>query len=442
MEGYFIYCLSGLHYSYGCHSLRKELRVRPGYALREPPVEKYRPPAMRRRTLTWDPQLRECPGSPLSSPHVCDSLLPSTPDGMRQRLFVLHDNSPASLSDNWRQSSSGLTVEGTSPTSLTLPSMEVKLSPVVVDDHERKPLSETPFSVISTPLMIAMASQATVAVSRVVTPIQSADRLSFRPTALSSSAMNVTENVKEAAAKVAQASNSVGRDSRADRHPEEPSGAHCTPADAKGAVRLPLQDIIASTSVPRPKPIEYPPHPFTATETGPTAVTLKQITDASPKEVFKPPVQVSGGHSRETTLPNSPHKPKPSADPNTLGAAEVFQPSGTPTPHNRHPRARRSAPHLGKYTHSSNNNAGQQAKAPRAAQTPDGSKRRRMRTASAKGVENWNLNVSWVTPTIDRSGQIILPAGMGWKGRTSVGAVAMAGQPQPQRQRLPTGVIV
>jgi hypothetical protein len=394
---------------------------------------------MRRRTSTWDPHLREYPGSPLPSPHLRDSLLPSTPNGIRQRLFVRHDNTPASVSDNWRQSSSGLTVDETSPTSLTLPSMEVKLSPVVVDGHERKPLSETPFSVISMPPMIAMASQATVAVSNLVTPIQSADRLSFRATALGYSAMNVTENIKEAASKVAQASNSVGRDGRADRHPEEPSGTPCTLTDAKRAVRLPLQDITASTSVPRPRTIEYPPHPLTATETGLTPVTLKQ-TDASSKEVSKP-VQVSEGDSRETTSPNSPNNQKPSADPNALCAAEVLQPSGTPTPHNRHPRARRSAPHLGMYTHNNNNNARQQAKAPRATQTPDGSKRRRTRTASAKGVENWNLNVSWATPTIDRSGQIILPAGMGWKGRTSVGAV-VAGQPQPQRQRLPTGVIV
>ncbi|KAN0109906.1 hypothetical protein V8E52_008867 [Russula decolorans] len=423
-------------------SLRKEIRVRPGYALREPLVEKYRPPAMRRRTSTWDPHLREYPESPLSSPHLRDSLLPSTPNGIQQRLFVPHDNSPASLSDNWRQSSSGLTVEGTSPTSLTLPSMEDKLSPVVVHGHERKLLSETPFSVISTPPMIAMASQATVAVSNLVSPIQSTDRFSFHTTTLGSSSMNVTENIKDATAKVAQASNSVGRDGRADRHPEEPSGTPCTLTDAKGAVRLPLQDITASTSVPRPKTIEYPPHPLTATETGPTPLILKQNTDASSKEVFKPPVQLSEGDSRETTSPNSPHKRKPSADPNALCVAEALQPSGTPTPHNRHPRARRSAPHLGKYTHNNNNSARQQAKAPRAAQTPDGSKRRRTRTASAKDVENWNFNVSRATPTIDRSGQIILPAGMGWKGRTFVGAVAMAGQPQLQRQRLPTGPIV
>jgi hypothetical protein len=393
---------------------------------------------MRRRTSTWDPHLREYPGSPLSSPHLGDSLLPSTPNGMRQRLFVHHDNSPASLSGDWRQSSSGPSVKGTSPTSLTLPSTGFKLLPAVVDGHERKPLSKTLFSVISTPPMIAMASQATVGVSNLATPIQSADR----PTALCSSAMNVSGSINEAVVKVDQASNSVSRDGRADRHPEEPSGTPCTLTDAKGPVRLPLQDITASTLVPRPETIEYPPHLPSSTETGSTPVTLKQITDASPKEAFKPPVQVSEGDSQETTSPDLPHKRKPSADPNALCAAEVLRPSGTPTPYNRHPRARRSAPHLGKYTHNNNNNARQQANTPRVAQTPDSSRRQRTRTTSAKGAENWNFSASWATPMIDRSGQIILPAGMGWKGRTSVGAVAMAGQPQPQRPKLPTGVVV
>ena len=323
--------------------------------------------------------------------------------------------------------------------SLTLPSMEIKLSPVVVDGHERKSLSEPSPPVNSTSPMTAMASQATVAGRNLVTPIQSADRLSFRPTALRSSIMNVTES-NEAAAKMAQVSRSVDRDGRADQHSEEPSGTSYTQTDPKGPVRLPLQDITAFTSVPRPKTIECPPHPLKATETGPIPVTLKQMTDASPKEVFKPPVQISGGRSRETTSPSSPCKQTPSANANVLCAAEVLQPSGTSTPHNRHPRARRSAPHLGKYTHNSNNNVRQQAKAPRASQTPDGSKRRRTRTTSAKGVENCNFGVS-STPTIDRSGQIILPAGMGWKGRTSVGAVSMAGQQQHHRQKLPSGVI-
>lgn len=432
MEGYFIYCLSGLHCSYGSHSLRKEIRVRPGHALREPLVEKYRPPAMRRRTSTWDPHLCEYPGSPLSSPHISDSPPPSTPNNMRQRLFVCHDNSPASLCDNWRLSSSGLTVEGTSPTSFTPLSVEAKLSSVVADGHERRSLLESLSSVVSTPPMTAITPQATLAVSNLVTPIQSADQL---PTALGSSVMNVTENI-EAAAKVAQACDPVGR---ADRHSEQLSGAPCTLIDAN-AVRLQLQDITTSISVPRRKTIENL-HPLTAMATGPGPVTLKQIIDAYPKEVFKPLVQVREGDSRQTTLPNSPHKQKPSVDPNTVYTAEVHQSSRTPTPHNRYPRARRSAPHLGKYSHNNNNNTRQQVKAPRAAQTPDGSKRRRTRTTSAKGVENWNLNVSWATPTIDRSGQIIVPAGMGWKGRSSVGAVAMVGRPQPH-QSPPTGAIV
>lgn len=395
---------------------------------------------MRRRTSTWDPHLREYPGSPLSSPHIHDSLLPSTPNGMRQRLFVRHDNSPASLSGNWRQSSSGLTVERTSPTSLTLPSTAVKLSPAVVDVHERKPLSGTQSSVTSTSPMIAMASQATVAVRNLVTPIQSADRLPFCSTALCPSVMDVSENINQAATKVDQASNSMSRD--AGGYLEEPTRTPCTLTDAKELVRHPLLDITASTLVLRPKTIEYPPHPLKSTKTSPTPVTLEQITDASPKEVFKPPIQASEGDSRETTSPDSNHERKPSVDPNALCAAEVLQPSGTPTSYNRYPRARRSAPHLGKYTYNNSNNARQQVKAPRVAQTPDGSKRQRTRTTSAKGVENWSFNASWATRTMDRSGQIILPAGMGWKGRTSVGAVAVAGQQQPQRQKAPTVVIV
>jgi hypothetical protein len=285
--------------------------------------------------------------------------------------------------------------------------------------------------------MTAMASQATVAVSNLVTPIRSANRLSFCPKALCSPSMNMSENINQAAAKVDQANSSVSSDSRADRHPEEPSGT-CTLTDAKELSRLPLQDITHSTLVPRPKTIEYPLHPLTSTETGPTPVTLKQITDASPK-VFKPQVQVSEGGSRETASLDLPHKRKTSPVPNTLCAAEVLHPSGTLTPYNRYPRARRSAPHLGKYTHNTNNNnARQQAKVPpRVAQTPDDLKRQRTRTTSAKGVENWNFNASWATRMVDRSGQIILPAGTGWKGRTSV-----TGLPQPQHQKLPTGVIV
>jgi hypothetical protein len=308
------------------------------------------------------------------------------------------------------------------------------LSPPVVDDHEIS------LPLISTPPMIAMATQETVAVNNLVTQIQSLNRLSFRSTALGSSAMNVKENIKEVV-EATQVSNPVGRDSLVDRQPEEPSHTPCTSSDAKGVVRLPLQDITAPIYVPRPKAIECQAQPHTATTTGPTSVTLKQTTDTSPKEVLKQPIQINEGEARQTASSNSLRKRKPSAESNVLFAAEVLQPSGTPTPYHRHPRARRSAPHLGKYTHNNNNSVRQQAKAQRVAQTPDGSKRQRMRTTSAKGVENWNFNVSWATPTIDRSGQIILPAGMGWKGRASAGAVAMVGQPQQERQRQPTGVI-
>src|SRR5260221_9670729 len=131
---------------------------------------------------------------------------------------------------------------------------------------------------------------------------------------------------------------------------------------------------------------------------------------------------------REAAL-NSPRKRrKPSPDPNEL----MFQAGddNSLTPY-RLPRGRHSAPHLGKYVASK-----QQAKAPRAAQTPESSKRRRMRTASSRGVDNWTIALA--TPaTTDHGGQmIVLPAGTGWKGRSS--AVV---PPTPQRQRQPTGTL-
>jgi hypothetical protein len=430
-EGNFVqFCLYGFHYSCSRGSLRREIRVRPGHTPREPLAEKYRPPAARRRTSTWDPHLRECMEPPSTSPGPHDFLLPLTPKGMRQQR---HNNSPAALSDNWRRSSSSPTVEGTpSITTHTLPSMGVKLSPAVVDDHERKSPSKTLPALISTSPMITMAAQATAPVSKLVIPIQSVYRLSSRSAALGSSP--TTKNMTETNKETTQASNIVSRDSYAGRQPEEPNPTPCASTDAKGAGRRPLQDITGSM-MPVPKAIDCQAHILPTTETGPTLATLKQATHAS-KEALKTPNLIGEGETRATAPPNSPRKRKPSVEPNALCAAEVLQLSDTPTPHHR-PRARRSAPHLGKYTH---NNKMQQAKAPRAAQTPDGSKRRRTRTASARGVENWNFN--WATPTIDSNGQIVLPAGMGWKGRSSAGAMAMAGQLQPQRQGQPTQVIV
>ena len=405
-------------YSYSRRSTRREIRVRPGHVLREPLAEKYRPPAARRRTLTWDPYLREHMGSPSSSPHLHSLSL--TPKGTRQQLFVRHNNSPASLSDNWRWSSSGPIVEGTPPTTvLTQPLVEAL--PVVVEAPERKSPSKTSRS--SSCISPTMVDQASLPVSNLATSFQQADRLLSHFAALGlSPTKDATENIK----KVVEAT-------QADRQPEEHWSTHSALADAKLAGRRPLQDITAAISVPGLKAIEYQAHPLPATTAGPIPVTSKQVTDVFLREVLIMPIPISEIKARETTPPTSPHNGKPSAEHNTIYATNVLRLSGIPIPHHPRPRARRSAPHLGQYV---NNSTKQQTKAIPAVQTPDGSKRRRTRTASARGVENWNFN--WATPTVDRTGQIILPAGTGWKGRSSVGP---AGQ-QQQRQRQPTAVVV
>ena len=66
-------------------------------------------------------------------------------------------------------------------------------------------------------------------------------------------------------------------------------------------------------------------------------------------------------------------------------AVLVFQGSDDGLTAHRHPRARRSPPHLGKGT---NVVTKQQAETPRATQAPEGWKRRRIRTASSGGRGN------------------------------------------------------
>ena len=274
-----------------------------------------------------------------------------------------------------------------------------------------------------------MVDQASLPVSNLVTPFQPADRLlsHFSPFGLFPT-KDATENIKEAV-ETNQA------DSQADRQPEERWLTLFASTDAKLAGRRPLQDITAPVSVPGLKAFEYQAHPLQAATAGPTPVTSKQVTGVSLRDVLIMPIPIGEIKARETTPPTSPRSRKPSAEHNAIYATNVFQLSGIPIPHHPRPRARRSAPHLGQYINNINNSTKQQSKAIRAVQTPDGSKRRRTRTASARGVENWNFN--WATPTADRNGQIILPAGTGWKGRSSMGP---AGQ-QQQRQRQPTAVV-
>jgi len=192
--------------------------------------------------------------------------------------------------------------------------------------------------------------------------------------------------------------------------------------------RRPLRDITFSFSALGLKGVEYLAVP--PPETAQTHTILSQALDIFRKYLLQTPTRISEDANRairETAL-NSPRKRKPSAEPHEPCSVAVFQGSDDAlTPHRR-PRARRSALHLGRYATSK-----QQAKTPRGTQTPEGSKRRRMRTASSRGVENWAVTLT--RPTIDHNGQIVLPAGTGWKGRSSA-----AGQP-PQRQRQPTAVL-
>ncbi|KAH9981555.1 hypothetical protein BJV74DRAFT_854869 [Russula compacta] len=333
------FCSSGFRYSNDPYSIRKEIRVRPGHFLREPFAEKYRPPAARRRTLTWDPHLHEYSTSPSSSPPLHGSPLLLTPKGKSQRLFGRHSNSPACQSDNWRRSYPGPSVAGMPPTTaLPLPSVkEVKSS---------------------------QATATTSPVSNQDIPIQPVDWLPSAPISSPSKKASIQEGLEASWASKSAGEAEEGLGSQAN---------HPILKDSEEQGRRPLRDITIS-------------HPMQVMAEG---VVLQ-------------------------TSPSSPRKWKPCP-------AELLQPSDSLIPHRR-PRTRRSAPHLG----SKNANKQQQAKTPRAAaaaaaQTPPESssysKRRRMRTASARGIENWNIALAGTTAAMDRSGQIILPAGTGWKGR-------------------------
>lgn len=389
------FCSSVFRYSNDPYSIRREIRVRPGHFLREPFAEKYRPPAARRRTLTWDPRLHEYSTSPSSSPLLHGSPLLLTPKGKSQRMFGRHSNSLACQSDNWRRSSPGPSVAGMPlATALPLPSVK-ELSQATVEKYSSLETSTQEYSVpskaeaiISTPLMATTAPTSNQDVS-----IRPADGLPSAPSSSPSKKAFIQEGLE-----ASWASKSAGEAEEGPNHP--------LLKDSEEQGRRPLRDITIS-------------HPIQVMDVLPKGVVL---------HVSTPIGEDFDGYPRETSS-SSPRKWKPCP-------AELLQPSDSLTPHRR-PRARRSAPHLGN-KNANNNKQQQQAKTPRAAgaaaQTPPGSsssysKRRRMRTASARGIENWNIALAGTTPAMDRSGQIILPAGTGWKGRR----LSAVGQPPPQQ---------
>ena len=398
--------------------MRKEIKVRPGHFLREPLVEKYRPPAARARTVTWDPRLHERFVSPPSSPYARDSPLNFTPKSMlRHRLFVRQGNSPACHSVNWRRSSSSPTIIETPPAAekaaLTPPPTEAKLSPLVIETQECTSLPEIPAQNSSLPLQVGI--------------FRATNRLPSCPLLLGSTEDVIVSALSEQGAGTSTSTLVVteGWGSQVNQQPEKPSSIPPTLLDTRRENRYPSQNIKVSLPVPAAVArFSYPPPPTASTP----AIAI-QVADPLWKDALKAPIAISeivAGMTQETFPLSPPRKRKPSGELDVQCVAESLQPSDSLTPHYR-PRVRHSAPNLGKYRNN------QQVKVHRATQTPEGSKRRRVRTASAKGVENWNIAA--VEPAADRNGQIVLPAGTGWKGRSPT-----VGQP-PQRQRRPTGVI-
>ena len=290
-----------------------------------------------------------------------------------------------------------------------------------MDNDERNPAPEaSPSAITSTSSMITPDSPVTVPVIDQNAPVQAADRPSS-PATLDPSVVKEVASIREGveASNFVDATDDDDRDSVENQQPDGSSSTASTSKVAKKEGRRPLQDITFTFTPPWLKPLEY-----LAPTTTQTHSILSQVSNTLSKDILKTPTRINEDLSRamrEAAL-NSPRKRKPSPEPMFRASDDSL------TPH-RLPRARRSAPHLGKYS------TKQQAKAPGAARTPESSKRRRMRTASSRGVENWTVALG--TPaTIDHNGQIVLPAGTGWKGRSSVVV-----PPTPQRERQPMATL-
>ncbi|KAH9174397.1 hypothetical protein EDB89DRAFT_2067696 [Lactarius sanguifluus] len=405
-------------------SMRKEIKVRPGHFLREPLSEKYRPPAARVRTTTWEPRLREYLATPPSSPHT-----PFMPKSVHQRFFGRQCDSPASLTNNWRRSNWSLTAVETSlakgndpftPPPPPPPVEKVSSSPTEstyeLNDFNTSPKLPAPkfFTPSQTETIVPpMSTQALASVDNQSSLVPQGDQLLSRPSELEF-AERVTGPVPD--------------DSTEQTESRKPARAigdtvnFAAPFKMEEESRFPLRDI--TTSLPVLVAVDRPNPPSTPTVLA--SMTALQVANVIQRDL-EAPSRTPVMESRETPLPSPYRKRKPSGEPNTQCAVKsaVLSPSESPTPApHRRPRTRRSAPHLGK---SASNK--RQVKT----QTPEGSaKRRRMRTASALGVENV------VAATVDRNGQIVLPAGTGWKGRSMTASQL----PVPQRQRqqtLPSG---
>ena len=409
-------------YMAACCSMRKEIKVRPGHFLREPLAEKYRLPATRVRTSTWDPRLRELWATPPSSPYACNSL-PFTPMSVGQRLFGRQCNSPASLAHDWRRLSSTSTVVGTPPQAkgndACTPLVEkvssplAKLRPMSSTKLPKFPASE--FSILSETTTIASPMSAR-AFDNQSSLIQSEDQILSYPPELS----HVEKAIVPAP----------------DDGTEQPESSKLVrPAtevwdNAEKENRLPLRDITTSMVVSETIGCLKPP----STPTVLASSTARMIASLQVANDIQRELEAS---TRTTTvmeplLPSPLRKRKPSGEPlsqSAIKSATTRSPSESPTSAlHRRPRTRRSAPHLAGHN---------KRQVVVTAQTLEGSaKRRRVRTASALGMEN--VAVAFPTATVDRNGQIVLPAGTGWKGRSLSSLTPSQLPVAPQRQRRPT----
>ena len=196
-------------------------------------------------------------------------------------------------------------------------------------------------------------------------------------------------------------------------------------SNVEEASRLPLQDITTSFTPEAVDRLNPPSTPTVLASTTAKIFASLQVAKVIQRDL-EAPSRTPVLESRETFFPSPNRKRKPSREPHTqsVKSAMLF-PSESPTPAPyRRPRTRRSAPHLGKSP-----GYNRQVKL----QTPEGSaKRGRTRTASALGVENVAVTVA-AGVVVDRNGQIVLPAGTGWKGRS----LTASQLPAVQHQTLP-----
>jgi hypothetical protein len=206
------------------------------------------------------------------------------------------------------------------------------------------------------------------------------------------------------------------------------SAASPATPNAEKENRVPLRDITASLVLSDVVDRLNPPStPNILVST--TARTFSLRVAKVIQRELEPPRRTPVVESRETPHPSPYRKRKPSGEPHTPYTAKsaILSPSESPTSvSHRRPRSRRFTPHLA--------SGKRQVKA----QTPEGSaKRRRMRTTSARGMENVALAVAAAATAVDRNGQIVLPAGTGWKGR-SLNSLIPSLLPVAQRQRQPS----